>query len=213
MFNKFFFSVVLFAFSTLFAQNESQQVNLILDKTAQKYSSLSTFSINFSVKIGAENLVLQNFDGTLLVKKEKYFITFEDQIIANDGNMVWNYQKNINEVSIFEVEDDFFAIFSPNKMLNNWNKEYSAKFIRKEESQKKMNFIVDLTPKMKSQFYKIRLYIEEVTSYISMIMMYDVEGTTFTYSISKFLPNDFVSDDKFIFNLNDYPNVQVNDMR
>jgi len=211
--NKKVFLVILFFISgMLFAQNTSTQVTHIMDKTLQKYNALSAFSLDFTVNIDENAKTIKNFKGVLFVKKDKYFVIFEEQVIANDGKMIWNYQKSANEVSFFEVEEDDL-MFNPQKILNNWAQEYAAKFIREEELQKKQTFIVDLTPKKRSPFYKIRLFVDKETFYIQQIMMYEMDGSTITYAITKFTPNAVISDAKFTFNKNDYPNVQINDMR
>ena len=212
--NKHFFLIILlFVTPVLSAQPAHSQAASVLEKTAQKYNALSAFSLNFSVKIEDKKSQNKNFTGVLFVKKEKYFLTFEDQIIATDGKMAWNYQKNSNEASLFETDDDDFSIYNPAKLLNNWNSEYYAKVIREEVFQKKQVIIVDLTPQKKRSFYKIRLFIDKTTSYIQQIMMYETDGTTLTYTNTKFTPNPVIADTKFTFNKNDYPDVQVNDMR
>ena len=210
---KIFFVVLFFISGTLLAQNASPQAASILEKTAQKYHALSSFSIDFSVNIEENNKKTQNFKGVLLVKKDNYFLTFEDQIMANDGKIMWNYQKSTNEVVLFEAEDDAFSIFHPTQMLTNWAATYTAKFIREEEFQKKQVHIIDLTPKKKSPFYKIRLFIDKQTSYIQQIMMYEMEDATVTYTITKFTPNAVIAEGKFTFNKNDFPGVEVVDMR
>jgi outer membrane lipoprotein-sorting protein len=197
----------------LFAQNANPQVAPIIEKTAQKYKALSSFSINYKMSRENNKKMIQDFEGVLLVKKDKYFLTFDDQIIANDGEMMWNYQRSINEVSVFEAADDDFSIFHPVKVLDNWNKEYEAKFIREEEFQKKLVTIIDLRPKKQSSFYKIRFFIDKNTSYVQQIMMYEMDNTITTYKVNIFTPNAVVADTKFIFNKNDYPDVQINDMR
>jgi len=208
--------IFIFFFFTcsLFAQNQKAipQVAPIIEKTVQKYQALSSFSVDFSMIIENNNKTIQSLKGVLLVKKDKYYLTMEDQIIANDGKMVWNYQKSINEVSFFEADEDF-SIFHPAKLLNNWNKEYDAKFIREEEQQKKQMIVVDLKPKKQSEFYKIRIFIDKNSAYIQQVKMYEPDNTTLTYSISKFTPNVTIADGKFIFNKKEYPNVQINDMR
>ena len=214
MLNKNFFIIVLFFVTcSLWAQNTTIQVAPIIEKTLQKYNTFSSFSLDFKVNIEDKKKNIQKYEGVLLVKKEKYFLTFENQIIANDGATMWNYQESINEVSFFEAEDDDFAIFHPAKMLSNWKNEYDAKFIREEEFQKKQTAIVDLRPKKHASFYKIRLFVDKNTSYIQQIMMYEMDESTITYTITKFTPNVTIADTKFVFNKNDYPNVQVNDMR
>jgi len=210
---KAFFIILFFLSSTLFAQNAPLQATSIIEKTAQKYNALSSFSLDFAVNMEENNKTVQDFKGVLFVKKEKYFVTFEDQIIANDGKIMWNYQKSTNEALLFEAEEDDFSMFHPTKMLNDWEAAYTAKFIREEAFQKKQVNVVDLTPKKKSPFYKIRLYIDKTTSHIQQITMYEMDGATITYTITKFTPNAALSDAKFTFNKNDFSNVQVIDMR
>lgn len=213
---KKFSLIVLFFFTcSICAQNQNANppVNNIIEKTVQKFNALSSFSIDFKMTMENNKKIMQSYTGVMLVAKDKYFLTFDDQIIANDGTVMWNYQKSTNEASLFDAKDDEFAIFHPAKLLKNWNKEYDVKFIREEEFQKKQVNIVDFTPKKRAAFYKIRLYIDKNTSYIQQIMMYDTDNNTFTYSITKFTPNVAVAGSKFTFNKKEYPNVQVNDMR
>jgi outer membrane lipoprotein-sorting protein len=209
-----FLQILLFLTSCgLMAQNNAQQVAQIMEKTTEKYHALPAFTFDFQVNIVHNEKNIKKMEGALWVKKDKYYLSFDDQIIANDGKTLWNYQKNTNEASLFEPEDDEFSMFHPAKLLNNWKSDYYAKMIREEEWNKKKVIIVDLTPKKKSTFYKLRLFLDKQTYYIHQVMMYEVEGATITYTITKFTPNAVVSDDKFIFNKVDYPNVQVNDMR
>jgi len=213
MVKKIFLILFFFASCSLWAQTVPPQASAIMEKTVQKYNTLSAFSFDFSVNIENPKKEIENFTGVLFVKKEKYFLTFEDQIIANNGKISWNYQKSTNEASLFDADEDDFSIYHPSKLLDNWNNEYEAKVIREEEQQKKQVILVDLSPKKKSSFYKIRLFIDKTTSYIQKMMMYEVDGTTITYTITKFTPNVAVDDTKFTFNKNEYPDVQINDMR
>ena len=207
--------IILFVFisGALFAQTTPPAAMPIMEKTEQKYHALSAFSLDFKMNVEADGIKIYSFEGVLLVKKEKYYLTFEEQVVANDGKMMWNYDKSSNEVSLFEAEDDEFMMFHPLTMLKDWDKEYSAKFIREEEFQKKHVNILDLKPKNPSPFHKIRLYIDKTTSHIQQVIMYDPDGVTFTYTVTKFTPNAVAEDTRFTFNKNEYKDVQVNDMR
>ena len=206
---KILFIILSFLFCSLLAQNDQNKDNGIIEKTTQKYNALAAFSMDYTFKVDDPTIKFPTSKGTLIVQKEKYYLSVDDQIIGNDGKMLWNYQKNVNEVSFFEPNDDSFSMFNPMIMLTNWNKDYKAKFIRKE----KTNLLVDLTPVKPFQFYKFRLFIDESTYYIQKIVMYDMDNSTTTYTITKFNPNVSVSENKFTFNKSDYPDVQVNDMR
>jgi outer membrane lipoprotein-sorting protein len=205
--------LIFFVTCSLFAQNNANSATSILEKTAQKFNTLSTFSLDFTVKVVENEKTILSLTGTAFGKKEKYLISFDEQIIANDGKMMWTYQKLTNEALLFEGAEDEFLIFHPTKILNNWAQEYSAKFIKEEELRKKLVFVLDLTPKNKAPFTKIRLFIDKTTSYIQQVMMYETDGSIITYSITKFTPDAIVTDEKFIFNKKDYPDVEVIDMR
>jgi outer membrane lipoprotein-sorting protein len=209
MLKKISFTLLFLISIVLSAQNAPPQAAQIMEKTTEKYNALSAFMFDFKVNIEVNEKSTKKMDGVLWVKKDKYFLSFDDQIISNDGKTLWNFQKNTNEASLFEPEDDEFSMFHPTKLLNNWKSDYYAKTIREEKTM----ILIDLTPKKKSTFYKLRLFIDKQTSYIHKVMMYEVEGATITYTITKFTPNTVVSDEKFTFNKVDYPNVQVNDMR
>jgi outer membrane lipoprotein-sorting protein len=205
--------VFLLSSCALYSQNTLPKATQVLEKTTRKYNGLSAFSIDFKITTTAMEKNIHSFSGVLFVKKDKYFLTFEDQVMANDGKICWNYQSNSNEATLFEAEDDEFMIFHPIQILNNWSNDYSTKIIREENLQQKMVILVDFTPKEKTNFSKLRLFIDKETSYIKQVIIYDVEGMTITYTVTKFTPNISIPDAKFTFNKNDYPNVQVIDMR
>jgi len=198
---------------TLFAQNPSQSAAPVLEKTAKKYNQLSTFSSDFKIDMLESDKKIHSFTGKLWVKKEKYYLTFDDQIMANDGQICWNYQHTTNEATIYDAEDDEFMMFHPTQILNNWSKDYTAKFVKEEKLQQKTLILIDLTPKKKTSFNTLRLFIDKETSYIQKIVLMAEEGMSLTYSITKFTPNTPISDEKFVFNKKVYPNVQVSDMR
>jgi len=198
---------------TLFAQNPSQAAATIIEKTAQKYNQLSTFSLDFKIVMSESDKRIHSFAGKLWVKKEKYYLTFDDQIMANDGQTCWNYQHTTNEATLFDAEDDEFMMFHPTQILNNWSKDYTAKFVKEEKLQQKTVILIDLTPKKKTSFNTLRLFIDKESLFIHQIVISDTEGMSITYSITKFTPNTPISDEKFVFNKKVYPNVQVSDMR
>jgi outer membrane lipoprotein-sorting protein len=207
------FPLFFAAVFTLIAQNPPQSAESILDKTAKKYNQLATFSLDFKIEMSAMDNKIQTFTGKLWVKKEKYYLTFEDQIMANDGQTCWNYQHTTNEATLFDAEDDEFMMFHPTQILNNWSKDYTAKFVKEEKLQQKTVLLIDLSPKKKISFNNLRLFIDKDTSYIQQIVMSDEDGMSMNYSITKFSPNTPISDEKFVFNKKVYPNVQVSDMR
>ena len=69
----------VFISGALFAQTTPPAAAPIMEKTAQKYNALSAFSLDFKMNVEADGIKIYSFEGVLLVKKEKYYLTFEDQ--------------------------------------------------------------------------------------------------------------------------------------
>jgi outer membrane lipoprotein-sorting protein len=211
-------SIILFI-SILFisyAQNHKdtdQGASQILENVLKKYNSFSTMSIDFSFKSEKNNKVILSTIGTLVIKGRKYYATFDKQIFACDSNVVWNYQKEGNEVTIYEYDEAEAPIFHPTKFITNWKKEFNAKFIREEVSENKTLQIIDLTPIKSTSYFKIRILIDKNKNEIIKTQIFDKDSTIFNYTITKMITNSVINDASFKFVKEKFPNVIINDMR
>lgn len=202
----------LFAFSQQTVDTD-QGASKILDQVIRKYNSFSTMTIDFTFKSEKNKSVIMSAKGQLIIKGKKYYATFNDQIYGCDSLMVWNYQKEGNEANIYAFDEAEAPIFHPTKFISNWKKEFNAKFIREDLSNNISTQIIDLIPKKASSYYKIRIFIDKNKNEIIKTQIFDKDNTIFYYNINKMTPNSPVQESVFKFNKNNYPNVQVNDMR
>jgi len=215
---KRLFSIILFAFFalTLSAQttvDTDQGASKILDNVLKKYNSYGTMSIDFSFKSEKNKAVLLTAKGKLLIKGKKYYATFNEQVYGCDSLMVWNYQKEGNEANLYEFDESEAPIFHPTKFIENWKKEFSVKFIREEFSNNISTQIIDLIPKKQTSYYRIRIFIDKNKKEIIKTQIFDKDNTIYNYFITKMVANTPIQDVTFKFNKNNYPNVQINDMR
>ena len=104
-------------------------------------------------------------------------------------------------------------MLNPLKILNDWDKEYRAKFIREDTENNKVTQLIDLMPRGSSSFYKIRLTIDKAKQDILQISAYEKDNTIYSYHIDKMVVNIPVDDASFVFDVKKYPGVDVNDMR
>ena len=106
-------------------------------------------------------------------------------------------------------------LVSPNKILTLWEKGFKFKY-DKEENLKGENYdVISLFPieaKEKS-FHTIKLYVRKDRSRIGKIVIKGKDGTDYIYTIAKFEANPAVSDQKFGFSANDYPDFELIDLR
>lgn len=204
---------ILMSVCTLGAQNVDGGATPILKKIASKYMGYSTMKIDYTYKCEKNDKVLDTKTGVMTLKGDKYMFVFGDQISYCDGKNLWNYQKDVKEVTIYEYIEEEDNLLNPAKILDGWDKEYRAKFIREEEMQNKVVQIIDLMPLKSSSFYKIRLVIDKVKQEVMSVSAYEKDNTVFNYKIDKFVVNTPMDDASFVFDLAKHPDVDVNDMR
>lgn len=212
----FFTLISLFLISNSFAQqqiNTDQGASKIIDEVLIKYNSYSSMSIDFTFKTEKNKKVILTSKGKLIIKGKKYHATFDNQIFACDSIIVWNYQKEGNEVVIYEFDESEAPIFHPTKFISNWKNEFNGKFIREEIKNNKTLQIIDLTPKKSASYYKIRIFVDKSKKEITQTQIFDKDQTIYSYVITNLISNSNISDQVFKFNKTNFPNVQINDMR
>ena len=195
------------------AQKTDGGANEIMKELDSKYKGFTTMKINYTYKAEKEKKNLAALTGVALIKGDKYYITFDDQVFYCDGTTMWNYQKSTNEVSIYDYEESDDDALNPAKMLATWSKEFNAKFIREDNEKNRTVQIIDLTPKKGQSYYKIRIVVDKNKKEIVRTSIYEKDNTIYTYYFDTFTTNVTLDDSTFKFKAAKYPGVEVNDMR
>ncbi|HHT03752.1 MAG TPA: outer membrane lipoprotein carrier protein LolA [Bacteroidales bacterium] len=210
---KLFLFIILITITGLsaFSQREIKD-GLVIDKQAQKLitdvaSKLKTespISFNFTQKSKQSTET-----GTIKLNANKYTATFLGNTIYCDGKSIFIYQKEINEVAINSIEDADNEILNISKFISEANTKFRPKLIREEKG----NYIIDLTPKTKSEYSKIRLIVSKISTRISSMEINYKGGNTYTYTISNYKTKVQSKDSDYSFNSKEYPSVNVVDLR
>lgn len=192
-----------------FAQTD-KKATAILDEVSAKTKAYKTIKIDFTYAMdNAKQNIHDKFKGTLLSKGDKYKLTAAGQDVISDGKTVWTYLKEAREVQINNVGEDDDA-FTPTKLLSGYNKDYKSKFI----SEKGNEQIIELYPLKKGKsFIKVVLSIDKSKKQITKFVIYDRNGSTFSYLLDKFVTDQPIADNVFMFNKAEHPGVEFNDMR
>ena len=210
---RYIFLILLLFGGTLAAQDTDGGATPILQSLAKKYQTFTSMNIDYTYKAVKDKKTIATLTGKVAIKGKKYYMTFDDQTFYCDGVTMWNYQKSSNEVSIYTYDESDDDILNPAKMLGNWQKGYSAKFIREEVEAGKYLQIIDLTPKKTQSYFKIRLFIDKNKNEIVRCAVYEKDNTVYTYYFDKFVSNAAISDNQFVFDATKHPGVGTNDMR
>lgn len=195
------------------AQNVDGGATPILNKLAGKYAAYTSIKIDYTYKCEKNTKVIDTKTGKMFIKGKKYYFTFGDQTSYCNGKTLWNYQKKLNEISIYDYDEKEDNFLNPAVILSSWNKDYRAKFIREEYDDGKSLQLIDLLPVNASSFYKIRIFIDKSKNEIVKMSAFEKDNTTYTYFVDKMVVNTDIDDSYFMLDVTKYPTADVNDMR
>lgn len=185
----------------------------ILDKLTEVTEAYESIYIEFSYKMFNEEADIdETTDGLLTIMGNNYKLDIAGQLVICDGETVWTYIEDAEEVQVNSVEENEESI-TPNKLLTAYNEDYKSKFIKETFQYGTTVNIIDLTPLEGKSYYKVRLIIDKAKSQLLDFTIFDKNGSTYSYIIKKFTPNIEVEASSFLFKESDYPDVDVVDMR
>mgnify|MGYP003563032128 CR=1 FL=1 len=194
-----------------------QKAKEILDKMSDKYQDIPTYKTNFVYRLTnkAED-VDEQFAGEIMVKGEKYVLLMSDQEIYNDGETIWTFLKDENEVNVdYYMPDE--GDLSPNNIYSAYKKGYRYRWLENKKIGNRSLDVVELQPEDPKDpdkiFFRIVLNIDQADNTIHSWEMYDRAGNVFSYTISGFNPNYKAEDAFFAFDASKFPDVEIVDLR
>jgi outer membrane lipoprotein carrier protein len=194
-----------------------QKAKEILDKMSDKYQDIPTYKTNFVYRLTnkAED-VDEQFAGEIMVKGEKYVLLMSDQEIYNDGETIWTFLKDENEVNVdYYMPDE--GDLSPNNIYSAYKKGYRYRWLENKKIGNRSLDVVELQPEDPKDpdkiFFRIVLNIDQADNTIHSWEMYDRAGNVFSYTISGFNPNYKAEDSFFAFDSSKFPDVEIVDLR
>lgn len=203
----------MISYSAFSQQQDNKKAQAILDKVTAKTESYKSIRMEFTYKMeNKEANIDESKEGMIILKGNKFRLIIAGQLVISDGETVWTYIAEAEEVQINSVEEDDESI-NLNKILTSYSENYKSKFIKSTVENGVNVKIIDLVPTEGKSYFKIRLVINEAKAQILKSTIYDKNGSTYTYEISKFIANPVVSEKDFTFNASDYPDVEIVDMR
>lgn len=194
-----FFLTILFAI-TVQAENTSTIARKTLDKAANKVGLAKGASANFTIsgnKLGTQS-------GTIAIKGNKFNARTSNTIIWFDGKTQWLYNKKNQEVNISTPSSSQLQNMNPYNFLTLYKQGYTM-----SQTTTASGFQVHLIGKGKgiSEMY---IFIDKQYN-IKQVKM--KQGQQWhTINISNFKQQSF-SDSAFRFNVKDYPQAEVIDLR
>lgn len=176
-----------------------------LEKSTKSYNNI-TIGFNFKYNINIDDLE----SGTLIMQGDKFIIELDNQTIINNGETQWIHLREVNEVQIMD-DDSGSDIMSPNKLLTIYEEDYKYTYVDTKSENGKQLQIINLFPKESQEFIKINIAIDPIKNQLERMSIYDKSGGIYTYLIKSFKSNTNIK--PFIFNISDFPGIEVIDLR
>ena len=146
--------------------------------------------------------------GNIKINQNKFRLDLNQQLIISDDSIQWIYLKESNELQIMEYDSQDDMI-SPNKLFTIYENGYKSQYIELKEN----NHIIDLFPIESNEFKNIQLHIDQDKIQLKKIILFDKNGGSFSYLITKFITDKEIDENSFRFNEANYPDLEIIDLR
>ena len=195
----------IFASLAIKAQSAQEFLNKVIDRT----KSYQDISIVFNYRFIFENEdVNEKMNGYASIKGDSYLLNLGNQLIISNGETLWNYLIDDQEVMISEATEDNNS--SPIAMLNSFSKNVTASFI---DSYDVYLSTIELKEKEGKTFEKIQISVDSRNMTLKEIHIFNTDSSELIYDITSFTTNQNLPDSMFTFDETMHPNVEVIDMR
>jgi outer membrane lipoprotein carrier protein len=200
-------------FTTLVLARAGDSAEDILDRVHKKYDRMEDAEVRFSQKVKFSHAKIeQEVAGTLQFKKaNRYRVEFEGQLVVTDGETVWSYSQENNQVLIDRFKLDERSL-SPERILTAAPGDFSATLLGSEKTAQGEAVVLKLIPRDASALLKsMKLWVLESDWLIHRVEILDQHGKETTYQVSSFKTNIGIPDSRFVYQVP--PGVDVVDLR
>ncbi len=199
------------------AQEEDPVAGKILDDFKAKIQSYPAIQSEFRFTIiDMKENSESSLEGKLSMKGEKYVLKMGNMEIYYDGQTIWSYlpeeqEVNINESSEITEGEGYFD--NPMRFFTLYKKDFFYKFIDERTTEGKTMYIIDLYPKdLEKGVSRIRILIVKQDLSLYSARCFGKDGMHYllymTNMTSKPLPDSW-----FRFDPLKHPGIEVIDLR
>ena len=193
---------------------QTKNADDIIEKTSRLYKEWGGMDVYFSANIRSEkNNISENFEGTIIMKNNKFVLKTPDMSTWFDGTTLWSYMPRNKEVNISAPSGSELRLLNPMFFLQDHKKDFNVSYIGESTSANaRIAYDIALVPKKKDDIEKIEVQIEKNTSLpvkLVVLMRNDVRSTVSIKEIKQINPPESM----FSFNEAEYPGVEMIDLR
>jgi outer membrane lipoprotein-sorting protein len=209
---KLLITLLTFVSFTFISFGQDAKAQAILDKLSTKMKGQSSFYIEFSANIkNSSTGTNESETGKGWVKSNKYYASFGDNTIISNGLKTWTIIKEEKAVYETDADEEDEESINPRKLMTIWESGFKNKYSKEITLNGEATHVIYLYPKSAgtADYHTIILYISKDKNELKKVTMKMKDGTTMTYSLTKFTPDAAIADSKFVFDSKKYPGYNV----
>ena len=218
---RFLFALLAIAISSsAFAQRIADpQAKALLDKMKVRYESYETLGADFTLllDIPGEDLITQK--GKLKQQGDKFRLDLEEQAIISNGETVWLYLKNNQEVQINDAEFDEEAadeFMSPQDILKIYERgDMDYALTNEMPLNGRVVQQVEFKPleRDEAEYSKLRMTVDKKTLDIVSVIAFAKDGSRYTFQLDDLRPGETYASEDFEWQTSECPDCYVEDLR
>lgn len=189
----------------------------ILDEVSAKTKTFKSMSADFNFSmVNKEMDIDEKNAGTIKVKGQKYKVTLTGAgvEIYSDGNTIWNYMKDGNQVTITDAEEAGSELMDPSSIFSIYERGFRSKYIGEKQVGGKTLYQIELFPDSDEyQVTKIEVSINKATLMLDAATLHSTDGNLYGIVVKKMETNTNLQDSDFVFDASKHPDVEVIDLR
>lgn len=177
----------------------------IMQRCADKFNNAPSLTLDFAIADAAKP-----FSGILTISRSKFKLSSDALSIWFDGKTQWAYLVENKEVNISEPTAEELLETNPFEIIRNFSKLYKC---RKLKSPSGSN-IIELQAKSPDASIKsAKVTISRATGWPTAIFARLDNGKAISVAIKGVKTGKTLPESTFKFNKNDYPTVEIVDLR
>ncbi len=204
-------------FSTTSLFGQDPVAKQMLESVKENVLSEANWKFTFELKVRFPEMEPDIIEGTLHQKGDHFRVDLGEQVIISDGESIWTWIKDFNEVQITEYEDDLDEMFmSPAQIVQMYESgKYEYQHSGKQTLDGKAYDFIEMKPTdpRASDYVKINLLLDMdnlVPGYAAIIAR---NGTVYELAIRDHERGGDFPENLFTFDPNDFPGAEIEDLR
>ncbi len=191
---------------------QAQSASQVVSRLQAKYRDVKAIEADFTQTMSSSyGGGQQTLSGKLYLQGNKYRVESPSQTYVTDGNLVWIYNANENQVLVNNNINDE-TTFNPNDFIFNFDQHYSATGVKTVTVSGRQHYMLSLKPKQDNSLYRdVTLWINSSDMLITRLDVIDVNDAKVTINMRNIKLNPKLSADLFTFRAPS--NAEVVDLR